>query len=240
MKYSLSSQGGAALLILLSIIALSLSSFLLTGTSRIQQQLDRPFINSTVLSQAKKALIAYARLSDPDLSGTTGLNMRYLPCPDLDGDGIEETPCGAGSAEGWLPWMSLGLPPLKDASGTCLRYFISSSYKKGAASAPLIASLPTADFTLNNTAQVISNDVVALLVAPGSPLMGQLRELSPATLTECGSSDLASPKNQAANYMETMAGINNALAPVFITGPEQITSSISFNDTLLGILLSEL
>lgn len=233
-------QNGAALLLFISIIVLSVSAFLLTGISRNQHALDSPFKNIDVLSQAKKGLIAYARLSDLDLNPVTGLNMRYLPCPDLDGDGLEETPCGIASAEGWLPWMSLGLPPLKDSSEYCLRYFISSGYKQGAPSAPLISALPSPDFTLSDLGGVISTDVVAVIIAPGSVLSGQNRSATPLSITECGSTTLASPKNQAANYMDNFAGIDNALPPSFIKAPIAVNATANFNDTLLVILSSDL
>ena len=233
-------QRGAALLILITIVALSMSAFLLTGTSRIQHQLDSPRQNALALSQAKESLIAYARLSDPDQSAATGLNMRYLPCPDMDGDGLEDTPCGTASAEGWLPWMSLGLAPLRDSSGTCLRYFVSSSYKQGGGTVPLLPTLPAADFTLSSTSQIISSDVVALLIAAGPVLSGQSRGASPGAETRCGSSVLADAKNQAGNYLDVIGGVDNALPPVFMTAPAQLSSTVNFNDTLLGIFSNEL
>ncbi len=234
-------NSGAALLILLMIITISAASFLLTGTSRLQGLLDRPYKNSVVLSQAKVALIAYSRLSDTDLSSATGLRHRYLPCPDLDGDGLEETPCGTSSAEGWLPWQTLGLPPLRDASATCLRYFVSSSYKQGAGVVPSIdPSLPAGDFTLNNPSQVISANAVAVIAAPGSVLLGQSRTMALGSRTECGSSLLSNAVNQAVNYMDTLGAINNSLPPGFITAPQQVDALVNFNDTLVAILPGDL
>ena len=234
-------QGGAALLILLTIITLSIATFLLTATSRVQSVLDRPFQNLFALSQAKQALLAYSRLSDPDLSAATGLQLRYLPCPDTDGDGLEESPCGSTSAEGWLPWMSLGLPPLRDASGTCLRYFISSSYKQGSATAPSInPALPVGDFTLSNASQVIATGVVAVVVAPGQTIQGQSRGLASGSATECGSSSVSSAINLAVNYMDLFATINNAVPPGFISAPLKMDTVDRFNDTLLVILASDL
>jgi hypothetical protein len=44
-----------------------------------------------------------------------------LPCPDgAAQEGVAATTCG--TVPGWLPWKTLGLPPLKDRSGTCLWY----------------------------------------------------------------------------------------------------------------------
>lgn len=233
-------QRGAALLVFMLLLTMSVAAFLLTGMSQFSRQLASPFHNSVVLTEAKTALIAYARLSDPDLSSQTGLNYRYLPCPDKNGDGLAESSCGTSSVEGWLPWMSLGLPPLRDASGSCLRYAVSAAYKLGASEPPLITALPGGDFTLNNSDGVISGGVVAVLFAPGENVAGQSRGLDLNTATECGSSVLLSDTNLAVNYLDTLAGIDNAVLPNFITAPKVLDATTSFNDGLTIILSSEL
>mgnify|MGYP003384266397 FL=1 len=233
-------QRGAALLVFMLLLTMSVAAFLLTGMSQFSRQLASPFHNSAVLAEAKTALIAYARLSDPELSSQTGLNYRYLPCPDQDGDGLAESPCGSSSAEGWLPWMSLGLPPLRDASGSCLRYAVSAAYKLGASGPPLITALPGGDFTLNNADGIISGGVVAVLFAPGESVAGQSRGFAMNTATECGSTVILSDKNLASNYLDTLAGVDNAALPNFITAPTVLDMSTSFNDNLTAILSSEL
>ncbi|MBL4782335.1 MAG: hypothetical protein JKX92_08840 [Porticoccaceae bacterium] len=227
-------------MIFLMLIVVSVAGFLLSGMSRHSHQLASPFHNTRILAEAKNALVAYARLSDPDLSADTGLNYRYLPCPDQDGDGLEETPCGTSSAAGWLPWMSLGLAPLRDASGTCLLYFVGAAYKQGTATAPVISALPNAEFNINNASAVISSGVAAVLIAPGNNVAGQSRSVAPGTATECGSSSVASDKNQVSNYLETTAGINNATAPEFVSIPISQNNLSGFNDILLGLLSNEL
>jgi len=233
-------EKGAALLVFMMLLTVSVASFLLSGMSRLSHQLASPFHNTRVLAEAKNALVAYARLSDPDLSAATGLNYRYLPCPDQDGDGLEETPCGTTSVEGWLPWMSLGLAPLRDASGTCLRYFVASAYKQGTATPPLISTLPSAEFTLNSSSGLVASDVAAVLIAPGNVVAAQSRSVEPGLATECGSTASASERNQADNYMDTIAGINNALAPDFILSPLALNETDTFNDVVLSLLSGEL
>lgn len=233
-------QHGAALLVFMLLLTMSVAAFLLTGMNQFSRQLASPFHNSAVLAEAKTALIAYARLSDPDLSSQTGLNYRYLPCPDQNGDGLAESPCGTTSVEGWLPWMSLGLSPLRDASGSCLRYAVSAAYKLGASGPPLITALPSGDFTLNNSDGIISGGVVAVLFAPGESVAGQGRGFALNTVTECGSTVILSDKNLPANYLDTLAGIDNAVLPNFITVPTVLDATMSFNDNLTAILSSEL
>lgn len=233
-------QRGAALLVFMLLLTVSVAVFLLSGISPLSKRLTSPFHNSALLAQAKIALIAYARLSDPDLNSQTGLNYRYLPCPDQDGDGLAESPCGVNSAEGWLPWMSLGLPPLRDASGSCLRYVVSAAYKLGTNAPPLITALPDGDFTLNKPDGLISEGVVAVLFTPGENVAGQSRGFAAGTATECGSTVILSDKNLPASYLDTIAGINNAVLPDFITAPLTLDATTSFNDNLTTILSSEL
>lgn len=230
-------QQGAALIILVLLMVLAFSTALLTGISSYATKLARSEKTLIHLSEAKSSVIAYARLSDPDKT-STGLQQRYLPCPDADGDGLEETPCSTTAATGWLPWQTLGLPPLKDASGYCLRYYVAGEYKQGSSGPPLISALPPAEFTLSDPNQLLSNDVVAIIFAPYDILAGQTRNVTPGIATECGSTSLGAAINQNQNLLDSIAGITNASAPDFIVAPED--SSTTFNDVASWVLRTEL
>ena len=93
---------------------------------------------------------------------------------------------------------------------------------------------------LDNTDGIISEGVVAVLFAPGEALAGQSRGFAPNTATECGSTVIQSGKNLAANYLDTLAGIDNAVLPDFITAAKVLDVSSSFNDNMVTILTSEL
>ena len=230
-------QQGAVLIVLILLMVLALSTALLTGISTNKTQLAQSEKTLHYLAKAKSAVIAYARLSDPDQT-PTGLQQRYLPCPDTDGDGLEETPCGSTAATGWLPWQTLGLPPFKDASGYCFRYYVSGAYKQGASTPPLISALPPAEFTLSDPHQLLSNDVVAVIFAPNEIVASQNRRTTPGILTECGSTATGAPINRNQNLLDSIAGENNATTPDFIVAPEG--SSDTFNDIASWILSSEL
>lgn len=233
-KYS---QQGAVLIILVVLMVLALSTALLTGLSTTKTKLSQSEKTLNRLAEAKSALIAYARLSDPDKT-PTGLQQRYLPCPDTDGDGLEETPCGTNAATGWLPWQTLGIPPYKDASGYCFRYYVAGAYKQGASSPPLISTLPPAEFTLRDPDQLVSSDVIAIIFAPNDIVAVQRRSKSPGITTECGSTAATAQINRNQNLLDSIAGVNNASAPDFIIAPEG--SSDTFNDTANWILSAEL
>lgn len=218
-------------------MVVTLSTVLLTGLSTNKTKLARAEQALNHLAKAKAAVIAYARLSDPNKAlPPTGLQQRYLPCPDTDGDGLEETPCGTTAATGWLPWQTLGLAPQKDGSGTCFRYFVAAEYKQGTATPPLISALPAGEFSLSNPNQILSNDVVALIFAPNAVVAGQTRNPTPGTATECGSTSTSAPINQNQNLLDSIAGTNNANAPDFIVAPQGDT----FNDVATWIISTEL
>jgi type II secretory pathway pseudopilin PulG len=231
-------QRGAVLIILVMLMVLALSTALLTGISTTKTKLAQSSQTRLNLAEAKSAVIAYARLSDPDKT-SSGLNLRYLPCPDTNGDGLEETPCGTNAATGWLPWQTLGIPALKDSSGYCFRYFVAAAYKRGTAIPPDITALPPAEFQVyNHQGALISNDVIAMIFAVNEPVAGQRRNINPGVATECGSTALGAAINQDQNLLESINGISNASAPQFIVAPEG--SSSTFNDTAIWISRTEL
>jgi type II secretory pathway pseudopilin PulG len=230
-------QKGAALIIFVLLMVLALSTALLTGISSHSTKLARSEKTLIHLSEAKSAVIAYARLSDPNKT-STGLQQRYLPCPDTDGDGLEDTPCGTTAATGWLPWQTLGLHPAKDIGGSCLRYYVAGDYKQGTSGPPLISALPPAEFTLNDPDQVLSNDVIAVIFAPNDVTAGQVRDVTPGIATECGSTNLNAAINQNQNLLDTLGSITNASPPDFIVAPKG--NSTTFNDVASWVLRSEL
>lgn len=230
-------QKGAVLIVLVVLMVLALSTAFLTGISTHKTQLAKSDKTLHALANTKSALIAYAQLSDPDKT-SSGLQHRYLPCPDTDGDGLEETPCGTAAATGWLPWQTLGLPPYKDASGYCFRYYVSGAYKQGTATPPLVSALPSAEFTISNPDQLISNDVVAIIFAPNDIVAGQTRSRTPGTPTECGSTSTSAAINQNSNLLDSLSGENNATEPDFMIAPQE--SSDTFNDVANWILSTEL
>ena len=118
-----------------------------------------------VLKQAKTALIARAVL-DANRPGE-------LPCPDVDYDGQvtlntdftggANSPCA--SLLGWLPWRTLDLPDLRDASGARLWYALGDAWHAGNSTA--LNPDTAGGLTLNGAA---NPDIVAVILAPGADL----------------------------------------------------------------------
>ena len=98
-------------------IALAVSALLLGGLMvPLAAQMDRYRLRETeaALGQALEALLGYAAAHD-----------NRLPCPDIDGDGMEDLPGSAATpcrrVEGELPRATLGVPG-RDGWGRPLRY----------------------------------------------------------------------------------------------------------------------
>lgn len=113
-------QRGAALLLFLVVMVSALAVTVATATRRAGTASTSIMAEQRNMALAAAALQADAftrRCRNP----ATPVN-NVLPCPDGAGtEGIAASSCPA-IAQGWLPWKSLGLPPLRDGSGTCLWY----------------------------------------------------------------------------------------------------------------------
>lgn len=217
-------QQGAALLIIMVVLVLFFSSILLAGLSNLSGNNAKLERTSKALASAKELLISYALLSDK-LPGSPGIG--FLPCPDRDGDGLSDTPCGlpGTSVEGWLPWQTLGSPPLRDGSGVCLRYAVSGSYKVDPA-LPLLKSPPSPGlFVIHDASNGIRTGLtpadfaLAVVFAPATAVAGQSRGIGAGTATTCGSSNVAAPVNRAENYLDQLSNVNNAIG--LYNGPGQ-------------------
>lgn len=255
-----SHQRGAALLIFL-LVALTMASALAIKALNLAVTPSGTVQNQQLLQQAKEALIGYAlAFADTQPNNLPG----YLPCPDNNGDGDADAPCDnpGESTIGFLPWRTLGLPPLRDSSGSCLWYAVSGSYKQspqGALSTEANGQLLLFDASLNSLNGAGNSEAgLAMVFAPGKAVTGQSRPVTLAVATKCGSNNAADGINQAQNFLEPLAGINNADgssvvalptgAPVTISAIPSVDFSAfitaqaqdTFNDALISIRPSDL
>ena len=175
-------QAGVAAALLLVILVMGSLYALLSGVNTATAELDRKRDGATAaaLRQAKEALIAYA--------ATRPTRPGALPCPDLDNNGIaggagfygsnsEAIPGGihggfncpdAGRQIGRLPWVTLGLPDLRDASGERLWYVISGNFRNDGSQ--IVNSDTLGQLSLAGVAPAAG--VVAIIFAPGQLLAG--------------------------------------------------------------------
>jgi hypothetical protein len=130
-----------------------------------------------VLAQAKEALIAWSALRRK--TGTDEISPGHLPCPDDNNDGVSDTTtCGASSTRvGRLPWKTLGLPDLRDASGERLWYAVSRCFLERNTDTYCGDYAVNSDTqgSLNVTGIAPATGVVAIIFSPGLPGAGQSR-----------------------------------------------------------------
>lgn len=194
-------QYGAALLIMLAMIApalLLVFSSILSSQDQANRTIHR---NAQVLAQAKAAIIAFAVSTGHGKTCNSAPNCERpgdLPCPDPTPDsqpqanGDPATSCGnaAGSTGqsarlGRLPWKKFNLPDLRDASGQRLWYAVSSNYKNNTRIPVLNSETGFGTITIRDKTGKVTFDgsnpdsqpsgVIAVIIAPGAPILRQDR-----------------------------------------------------------------
>lgn len=229
-------QTGVILLVLALAVLLAGALVLVGGLDGNASRVDRAARTENALNQAKQALIAYA--AGRDIQPTNSA-VGTLPCPDLNDDGLAETSCGNASGStsqtsrlGRLPWRTLGISDLRDASGERLWYAVSSMYKNNTANGfnpttglgtiTVRDATGTAfqDGTLSNPYTANIGGAVAIILAPGDALIRQggstLQDRSCSgggcgSLGECTSSPATlTAKCNPVNYLDVAMGEDNA------------------------------
>ncbi len=243
-------RGAALLLIMLGVIAAT-ATVLLLNLSRDDLRTRQLKHTQAMLAMAREALIDYALLN-PDYNPAAAYS---LPCPDIDGSGgfadgeAHTTACGAAGVSmiGRLPWRTLGLPALKDASSACLWYVVSGSWKNaGTATAAMINVDSNGQLQLYDIERAaISKGVaaddrpVAMVIAPMQALATQTR---PGALpgVECV------PGANADNYLDADAGsgISNAILGGVVDGVDVLAvvagTRDDHNDRIVSISRSDI
>lgn len=199
-------QHGAALLIMLALIGVAGSLVLIWLAEGHAVENDPHQRTGLAMGKIRDALVSRAA-ADLNRPGS-------LPCPDYDGDGIADGSTCTFPYIGWLPWRTLDLPDLRDASGNRFWYALSQEYRDWAPLGPLNSET---NGSLTVTGTQPATGVVAIVFAPGPPLASQDRDPL--------STDAMAQRPQ---YLE---GENNDGDTLYVTGVPTGT----FNDELLLI-----
>ncbi len=232
-----------ATMLLLLVTGIVAATFYFANTTRAQLASDQ--VSAAALAQARDALIGYA--AAVNTSGLPGVppppNPRpgELPCPNrttlADGtpSGIATTPCSTLATRiGWLPWKTLGLPPLRDGSGEFLWYAVSNGFQNNPRSGVLNSDTP-GDFNIKirTTGATDQSNVIAVVFAPGSVTGAQIRD---STIAPCSTTGTSIQRNLcAANYLEgenADAANNDFETDPTINSRQTITA---FNDRVLPV-----
>ena len=232
-------QHGAALILLLVVLALGGTWYLITRihtrsadfTARNRQH------NAAVLAEAKRALIGYVA-HQAAVSGES--NPGAFLCPEAPGnigganEGISAGNCSL-SAVGRLPWKTIGIEKLSDASGEPLWYVVASGWAKPSAAANTVINSNCSDpasamtcFSGQLTVDGQANAAVALIIAPGPAMAVQ-------ATAGCSARNQArqapAPTMNPLDYLECY---NTATSTFVTTAP-----STSFNDQVVKVTAAE-
>ncbi|MBI3527591.1 MAG: hypothetical protein HY067_06435 [Betaproteobacteria bacterium] len=207
-------QRGISLILVLVMIALATGTLAVTLLSSFGTKLRSDRVTEAALAKAKEALIAYAA-TDPNRPGE-------LPCPDTNNNGqidigVDTAGSNCTSLVGRLPWLTLGIPDLRDGSGERLWYALSNDFHANG-SVPLNSDTPG---QLAVTGITPETNVVAIVFAPGPTLGGLAQSRTTANA------------NTASQYLE---GTNATSTTAFVTGD----ASANFNDRLITIKPAEI
>ncbi|MFO1457252.1 MAG: hypothetical protein U1F18_13510 [Steroidobacteraceae bacterium] len=110
-------QRGAALLLVVAVLFAVTAAAAFATIRREARRDATELAQQQALAQARDALrgLAYQRHCNDHARPLDTL----LACPEAATEGDAAALC-PGLTRGWLPWRTLGLAPLHDASGTCL------------------------------------------------------------------------------------------------------------------------
>lgn len=171
-------RGFVSLLMLLVLLSAGSALLLRALNQKTASAAQAAASSRAALATAREALLGYAvRYPDtPGVALTAGPGR--LPCPDtrLDrGDplGAADSPCAqaTGTETGRFPWHTLGLPELRDGTGAPLWYAVSNNFRAHLTGA--LNNETRGTFKLDDCTR--EQDIVALVIAPGTALEGQQR-----------------------------------------------------------------
>ena len=216
------SESGAALLAFMLILIVGTSYLLINKLNANLISVYGDERTRIALYQAKQALIGYA-VTFPEIDAISGTDEidgpGYLPCPDINKDGAAGTSCSdAGNTTiGRLPYKTLELEDLRDASGQQLWYAVSENFRNNPKLVPLNSESPaSAQLSVDAV-----NDIVAVIIAPGAVVGSQSRDPSETVIA-----------NEIQQYLE---GDNNDFDTAFVT-----KAGTDFNDVVTFITRDEL
>lgn len=232
-------QRGAALLVMVMILGLGATWYLVSRLNDNSAALAaaRKARNAEILDRAKQTLIGYIAAQ----ASFAGENRPgAFPCPEAPGyfdsttqDGQTAASCTL-PAVGRFPWRTIGTDKLVDANGEPLWYVVASGW----ASANTVinsdcasASSGMACATGRLSVDGVTNDVIALIIAPGPAITVSASANCaawPQVRPTTGTPDLR-------NYLECQNGTSPADNTFTTTGP-----SGSFNDQLVTITVGDM
>lgn len=226
-------QRGVALLVMTVIVAIG-ASWLLVSTlnAASNRTAQSRHDNARVLAEAKHALSGWM-IRQAIEAGEN--NPGRLPCPEAaayigtSNEGIAAGNCTL-PAVGRLPWRTLGLPKLQDASGEPLWYVVSPGWALSNSTVPPLQTLINSNSVGQLTLDGSANAAAALIIAPGAAMDVQ---------ASAGCTARAQSRNALTPDFRDYLECENAASPVdasFVTN----RPAASFNDQVVALSTRDL
>jgi hypothetical protein len=233
-------ERGYAILLLMVLLGLGSTWMVVSAVSDASLRLaDDRARNAVALKQAKEALIAWvggkALAKDDDDPEVGERNPGRLPCPEAPGyyggpsEGIAAGNCTL-PAVGRLPWRTLGLDKLTDATGEPLWYVVSAGWALSNSTTPPLTTNINPGSLGQLTLDGEANAAVALIIAPGRILNVQ----SAAGCAPREQTRAAPGAPDPRDYLECENATSPADASFVSGGP-----AASFNDQVLRITVAD-
>jgi type II secretory pathway pseudopilin PulG len=209
-----SNQHGVILLLFVIGLFVVSATFLLTALNNNRARQEQGLNTALALSAMKQQLIAFAILG-PEHFGPTGAGPGHLFCPDTNGNGASNSPCGS-NALGRLPSSVItliGTTQFSDfGAGLDQEFWFALDNSLRSNPAQVFNSTTAPTLTIDGV-----TGYAAVLIAPGESNGVQTR-----------------PGNIATNYLEA----GNAASPTFVTSDG--VAPANFNDRMIGIEFDEI
>jgi len=161
-------QSGAVVLAFMLILVTGTSYLLLNRLNNYSSN-ARDTETQIALLEAKKALLSYA-MNYPELRNNAEKGPGFLPCPAQNETGDPASGCAVstGTTLGRLPYKILGLSDFRESGGELLWYAVSDNYKNTQSNDTVINSETPGLLSVDG-----GNDIVAVIISPGSPVVSQ-------------------------------------------------------------------
>ena len=228
-------QTGVVVWLTLVFMLLVTTLVLRTGMPQRNPQQAAQLDTLVILARTQQALLAYAlQPLGLTMCGSNCPRPGDLPCPDRNNDGVAESRCdGPGQRLGRLPWKTLGLGDVRDASGERLWYAVSDQYKNNPRLLPLNVDTPGSwSLTDMRSGQhwhaETGQGLVAVLIAPMQPLVRADGLVQRRTVNHL---------ELAQHFLDRLQDLDNAAAIEFTsTGFVMGASAQQFNDIVWPVL----
>jgi prepilin-type N-terminal cleavage/methylation domain-containing protein len=191
----------------LVILALLFGGLLLPLSAQIKAR--RIQETQRILEQTRESLIGYA-LSHRDSSPSAN---PYLPCPDVDGDGVSDSAGGNCTATtGRLPWVTLGIGEA-DAWGNRFQYSVTQAFASNVAGFVRFPATTQADRSVCSSVTCTGTSITpaAVIVSHGSNGYGAQNSLGSVNISPTSPDELENGNGDAVFVSRAASGEDNAL-----------------------------